>query len=125
MLGILVDVIHSGKRVHCCRTYPTVQSRLWTWPPELGSRSNRVGNSRAFDLCDRTPLDRHRETVRLWLKATRIEGLAVFLERDVAAKKGPRGARKVPGAVKRLVWAIRTREHACCGRKIQCFLARE
>jgi len=70
-------------------------------------------------------LDRHRETVGLWLKAIRIEGLSAFLERYAAAKKGPRRARQVPGAVKRLVWAIRAREHACCGQKIQYFLAQE
>jgi len=70
-------------------------------------------------------LNRHRETIGLWLKAIRIEGLPAFLERYAAAKKGPRRARQVPGAVKRLVWAIRTREHACCGQKIQYFLAQE
>lgn len=70
-------------------------------------------------------LDRHRETVGLWLKAIRIEGLPKFIERYVQAKKGPRRARQVPGAVKRLVWAIRVREHDCCGQKIQYFLARE
>lgn len=70
-------------------------------------------------------LDRHRETIGLWLKAIRIEGVPAFLDRYTAAKKGPRRARQVPGAVKRLVWAIRTREHDCCGQKIQYFLARE
>ena len=70
-------------------------------------------------------LDRHRETVGLWLKAIRIEGLPGFLERYAAAKKGPRRGRQVPGAVKRLIWAIRAREHECCGQKIQYFLARE
>jgi len=70
-------------------------------------------------------LDRHRETIGLWLKAIRIEGLPAFLERYAEAKKGPRRGRQVPGAVKRLVWAIRVREHDCCGQKIQYFLARE
>ncbi len=59
------------------------------------------------------------------LKAIRIEGVSGFLEREPAAKKGPRRARQVPGITKRLVWAIRTREHDCCGKKIQYFLARE
>lgn len=35
------------------------------------------------------------------------------------------GGRQVPGTIKRLVWAIRAREYACCGQKIQYFLARE
>lgn len=70
-------------------------------------------------------LDRHRETVGLWLKAVRIEGLPAFLSRYAAAKKGPRRARQIPGTVKRFVWAIRAREHDCCGQKIQYFLARE
>lgn len=70
-------------------------------------------------------LDRHRETIGLWLKAIRIEGLLAFLDRYAAAKKGPRRGRQVSGTVKRLVWAIRLREHDCCGQKIQYFLARE
>lgn len=70
-------------------------------------------------------LDRHRETVGLWLKAIRIEGLHGFLDRYVQAKKGPRRGRQVPGAVERLVWAIRIREHDCCGQKIQYSLSRE
>ena len=67
----------------------------------------------------------HRETVGLWLKAIRIEGLSAFLDRYAEAKKGPRRGRQVPGTVKRLVWAIRLREHNCCGQKIQYFLVRE
>lgn len=70
-------------------------------------------------------LDRHRETIGLWLKAVRIEGLSAFLGRYAAAKQGPRRARQVPETVKRHVWAIRAREHECCGQKIQYFLARE
>ena len=70
-------------------------------------------------------LDRHRETVGLWLKAVRLEGLPAFLSRYAAAKKGPRRARQVSGTIKRLAWAIRAREHECCGQKIQHFLARE
>lgn len=38
-------------------------------------------------------LDRHRETVGLWLKAIQLEGLPEFLERCAAAKKGPRRGR--------------------------------
>ena len=70
-------------------------------------------------------LYRHLETVGVWLKAIRLEGLPAFLERYAAAKQGPRRGRPVPGTVKRLVWAIRAREHECCGQKIPYFLARE
>src|SRR5690242_21485338 len=66
-------------------------------------------------------LDRHRETVGLWLHAIRIEGLSAFLDRYAEAKKGPRRGRQVPGTVKRLVWAIRLREHNCCGRRFSIF----
>lgn len=37
------------------------------------------------------------------------------------AKKGPRRARQVPGAVKRLVWTIRVCEHDCLGRRFNTF----
>ena len=70
-------------------------------------------------------LDRHRETIVLWLKAVRIEGLPAFLNRYPEAKKGPPRARQVPGAVKRLVWAICAHEYDCCGQNIQYFLAHE
>jgi transposase len=70
-------------------------------------------------------LGRHRETIGLWLTAVGIEGLPAFLDRYAEAKTGPRRARQVPGAVKRLVWAIRAREHDCCGQKIQYVLAHE
>lgn len=70
-------------------------------------------------------LDRHRETVGLWLKAIRLEGLPEFLERYAVAKKGLRRRRQVAGTVKRQVWAIRAREPECCGQTIQYVLARE
>ncbi|NOU10117.1 MAG: hypothetical protein HOO98_08900 [Nitrospira sp.] len=70
-------------------------------------------------------MSRHRGTIGLWLKAIRRERLSAFLDRYTAAKKGPRRARQVSGAVKRLIWAIRAREHDCCGQKIQYFLTRE
>jgi transposase len=70
-------------------------------------------------------LDRHRETIGLWLKAIQLEGLAAFLDRDAEAKKGPRRGRQISGAVKRLVWAIRVHEHDCCGQKIQYILAHD
>ena len=71
------------------------------------------------------PLDRHRETIGLWLKAVRLEGRSAFRDRYAEAKTGPRRARQVPGAVKRLVWAMRARAHDCCGQKIPYVLAHE
>ena len=42
-------------------------------------------------------LDVHRETVHLWIKATRELGLLEFLDSYVSAKKGERAKRKVDG----------------------------
>lgn len=70
-------------------------------------------------------LGRHRETIGLWLKGITAEGLAGFLARHAQAKKGPRRARQVPATIKRLIWALRVREHDCCGQKIAYFLERE
>lgn len=70
-------------------------------------------------------LGRHRETIGLWLKGMAAYGLAGFLERQTQAKQGPRRARQVPSTIKRLIWALRTREHDCCGQKIAYFLERE
>lgn len=70
-------------------------------------------------------LDRHRETIGLWLKAIQIEGLSAFLNQCAHAKKGPRQRRQVPSVVKRFVSAIRVRDHNCCGQKIQYVLACE
>ena len=72
-----------------------------------------------------THLGRHRETIGLWLKGGAADGLAGFLARYAQAKKGPRRARQVPATIKRLIWALRIREHECCGQKIAYFLERE
>jgi transposase len=63
-------------------------------------------------------LGRHRETIGLWLKGMAHDGLAGVLARHTQAKKGPRRARQVPARIKRLIWALRVREHDCCGQKI-------
>ena len=70
-------------------------------------------------------LGRHRETLGLWLKGMANYGLAGFLDRHTQAKQGPRRARQVPARIKRLIWALRVREHDCCGQKIAYFLERE
>jgi transposase len=70
-------------------------------------------------------LGRHRETIGLWLKGIAAYGLSGFLEQSAQAKKGPRRARQVPAAIKRLIWDLRRREHDCCGQKIAYFLERE
>jgi transposase len=70
-------------------------------------------------------LGRHRETIGLWLKGIATDGLAGFLARHAQAKKGPRRARQVSATIKQLIWALRIREHECCGQKIAYFLERE
>jgi len=67
-------------------------------------------------------LGRNRETVILWLQGIEEQGLAAFLERHQKASKQPRPARRVRLSTKQLVWAIREREHGCCGQKIAYFL---
>ena len=70
-------------------------------------------------------LGRHRETIGLWLKGIAAYGLSGFLAHYAQAKNGPRQARQVPATIKRPIWALRTREHECCGQKIAYFLERE
>jgi transposase len=67
----------------------------------------------------------HRETVGLWLKGVREQGLLLFLDAYRQANKQPRPNRQVPPSTKRLVWQLREREHGCCGQKIAYFLERE
>lgn len=69
-------------------------------------------------------LDVHRETVGLWFKGIRHQGLEGFLTSYEQAKKGPRKKQKVDPILKRRVWAVRERE-GCCGQKIAYFLERE
>jgi len=70
-------------------------------------------------------LGRHRETVGLWLKGIKAQGLEAFLTSYAQAKKVPRRTRQVDAITKRRVWAIREREQDCCGQKIAYFLERE
>jgi len=70
-------------------------------------------------------LDKHRETVHLWIKGIKRYGLIGFLDRYRQAKKGERQSRQVDPILKRWVWEIREREFDCCGQKIQYFLKLE
>jgi transposase len=70
-------------------------------------------------------LGRNRETVILWLQSIEEQGLTAFLEHHQKASKQPRPARQVRMTTKQLVWAIREREHDCCGQKIAYFLEKE
>ena len=70
-------------------------------------------------------LGRDRETVRLWLRGVQEHGQKAFLDKAAVACKVPRPSRQVDAVVKRHIWAIRAREHSCCGQKIAYFLERE
>lgn len=70
-------------------------------------------------------LDRHRETVGLWINRIKEVGLGTYLDEYHHAKKGERAKRKVDPLVKRWVWSIREREHDCCGQKVQYYLLKE
>lgn len=70
-------------------------------------------------------LGRHRETIIIWIKQIEEQGLDSFLEASIKACKVPRPTRQVDPVVKRWIWAIREREHNCCGQKIAYFLEKE
>ena len=70
-------------------------------------------------------LERHRETIGLWLNGIATDGLSGFLERHRQAKKSPRRARQVSATIKRLIGELQVHEHECCGQKITYFLERE
>jgi len=70
-------------------------------------------------------LNKHRETVGLWLKGVKQLGLMSFLNQYDRAKKGPRICRRVNPVYKRWVWDIREREMDCCGQKIQYWLQKD
>jgi len=70
-------------------------------------------------------LGRDRETIRLWLRGMETHGQKAFLDKSAQACKIPRPARQVDALLKRHIWAIREREHECCGQKIAYFLERE
>ena len=78
--------------------------------------SNRVGHSRALDLCDRPPTGSPSGNGWAVAQGHPNRRAGCLSGRYAAAKKGPRLTRQVPGAVQRLVWAIRAREHACWRR---------
>lgn len=75
--------------------------------------------------CIAQRLGKDRGTIRLWLEAVTEHGLLPFLEQHQKAKKQPRPARQVRLSTKQLIWAIREREHGCCGQKIAYFLEKE
>lgn len=70
-------------------------------------------------------LNKHRETIRYWIRGVQQLGLLTFLDQYQHAKKGERTKRQVDPIIKRLVWKIREREFDCCGQKIQYFLEHE
>lgn len=70
-------------------------------------------------------LGRNRETIILWIKAIEEQGLPTFLQHHQMSAKQPRPARQVRLSTKQLVWAIREREHNCCGQKVAYFLDKE
>ena len=70
-------------------------------------------------------LGRNRETIILWLQGIEQHGLSSFLAQHQQAAKQPRPARQVRLTTKQLIWAIREREHGCCGQKIAYFLQQE
>ena len=70
-------------------------------------------------------LNKHRETIHIWIQNIKRYGLLPFLDKYEQAKKGERKRRQVDPVVKRLVWNIREREFHCCGQKIQYFLHNE
>jgi len=70
-------------------------------------------------------LEKHRETIHVWIKSINRMGLLGFLDKYKQAKKGERKKRQVNPIVKRWVWEIREREYECCGQKIQYFLVKE
>lgn len=67
-------------------------------------------------------LDVNRDTVRLWIKATKQFGLLEYLEDYTNAKKGKRRKRKVDGLLKARIYRLRTDNRDCCGQKIREFL---
>lgn len=75
--------------------------------------------------CIAKRLGKDRGTIRLWIEAASQQGLLPFLEQHQKAKKRPRPTRQVHLATKQLIWAIREREHDCCGQKIAYFLDKE
>jgi len=67
----------------------------------------------------------NRETVNRWVAAIQEQGLLPFLNARCQGQSNPRPARQVPVSLKQKVWALREREHGCCGQKIAYFLEKE
>lgn len=70
-------------------------------------------------------LDKHRETIGIWIKNIEKLGLQKFLENYENSKKGARKSRQIDPKWKMKVWEIRERESECCGQKIQYYLQKE
>lgn len=70
-------------------------------------------------------LERHRETIHVWIKGIEEVGLANYLKQYVNAKKGERKGRQIGPVLKRRIWEIREEENHCCGQKIQYYLHKE
>ena len=70
-------------------------------------------------------LGRNRETIGLWLRGIEEQGQKAFLDSVTTACRVPRPSRQVDAITKRRIWAIREREHNCCGQKIAYFLQKE
>lgn len=70
-------------------------------------------------------LGKNRDTIRLWVKGIKAEGLNKFLANYENAKKSERAKRQLDPILKRRIWEIREREEQCCGEKIQYFLKKD
>lgn len=70
-------------------------------------------------------LDKHRETIGIWIADIKQFGLSGFIEQYENAKKCERKARQIDPIWKVRIWNIREREADCCGEKIQYFLQKE
>lgn len=66
-------------------------------------------------------LNKHRETIHLWIKGIQEIGINDFLEACANSKKGGRRKRQLDPVLKRQIWEIMERENDCCGQKIQYF----
>lgn len=70
-------------------------------------------------------LDKHRETIGIWIKNIEELGLQQFLKNYENSKKGERKGSQIDPKWKMKVWEIRERESDCCGQKIQYYLQKE
>lgn len=70
-------------------------------------------------------LNKHRETVGIWIAQIEKYGLIKFLDIYTNAKKVPREKRQIDPLIKCWIYDIREREMDCCGQKIRYFLQLE